>query len=53
MYLAAFPLQLPEVKRVISHYYNKIYDHNSILKDRFDIQEKFIENFRYTLCNYF
>jgi|TARA_B100001094_G_scaffold301759_1_gene328337 hypothetical protein len=45
MYLAAFPLQLPEVKRVISHYYNKIYDHNSILKDRFDIQEKFIKKF--------
>ena len=45
MYLAAYPLQLPEVKRVISHYYDKIYDHNSILKDRFDIQERFIENF--------
>lgn len=45
MYLAAYPLQLPEVKRVVSHYYDKIYDHNSILKNRFDIQERFIENF--------
>lgn len=45
MYLAAFPVQLPEVKKVIADYYNKIYDHNNILKDRFDIQDRFIENF--------
>ena len=45
MYLAAYPLQLPEIKRVISHYYDKIYDHNTILKDRFGVQERFIENF--------
>ena len=45
MYLAAYPLQLPEIKRVIAHYYDKIYDHNNILKDRFGVQERFIENF--------
>ena len=38
MYLAAYPLQLPEIKRVIAHYYDKIYDHNNILKDRFGVQ---------------
>ena len=45
MYLAAYPLQLPEIKRVITHYYDKIYNHNNILEDRFEIQERFIENF--------
>ena len=32
MYLAAYPLQLPEIKRVITHYYDKIYNHNNILE---------------------
>ena len=46
MYLtASYPIQLPEIKRVIGHYYNKIYDHDSMVKDRLGIQDRFIENF--------
>ena len=46
MYLtASYPIQLPEIKRVIAHYYNKIYDHDNMVKDRLGIQDRFIENF--------
>ena len=42
---ASYPIQFPEVKRVIGHYFTKIYDHNELIKDRLGIQERFIENF--------
>ena len=46
MYLtASYPIQFPEVKRVIGHYFTKIYDHNDLIEDRLGVQERFIENF--------
>ena len=46
MYLtASYPIQLPEIKRTIADYHNKIYDHDNMVKDRLVIQDKFIENF--------
>lgn len=38
-------IQFPEVKAVIQQYYSRLYDHNNLIKNRHDIQEKFIENF--------
>ena len=46
MYLTpSYTIQFSEVKRVIAHYYDKIYDHDSLIKNRYDIQDRFIENF--------
>ena len=38
-------IQFPEVKAVIQQYYSRLYDHNNLIKNRHDIQERFIENF--------
>ena len=38
-------IQFPEVKAIIQQYYSRLYDHNNLIKNRHDIQEKFIENF--------
>ena len=38
-------IQFPEVKAAIQQYYSRLYDHNNLIKNRHDIQERFIENF--------
>ena len=46
MYLTpSYTIQFPEIKRVIGHYYSKIYDHDSLIKDKHGVQDRFIENF--------
>ena len=46
MYLTpSYTIQFPEVKRVVGHYFTKLYDHDSLIKDRHNIQDRFIENF--------
>ena len=46
MYLTpSYTIQFPEVKRVVGHYFTKLYDHDNLIKDRHDIQNRFIENF--------
>ncbi|MDB4335690.1 hypothetical protein OAA03_00355 [bacterium] len=46
MYLTpSYTIQFPEIKKVIGNYYSKIYDHDSLIKDRHNIQDRFIENF--------
>ena len=46
MYLTpSYTIQFPEVKRVVGHYFTKLYDHDSLIRDRHDIQDRFIENF--------
>ena len=35
-------IQFPEVKAVIQKYYSRLYDHNNLIKNRHDIQERFI-----------
>ena len=46
MYLTpSYTIQFPEIKRVIGHYYSKIYDHDNLIKDKHGVQDRFIENF--------
>jgi hypothetical protein len=46
MYLTpSYTIQFPEIKSTIVNFYNNIYDHEKLIKNRFEIQDKFIEDF--------